>query len=81
LPAHFTVSNKVPISEKLNILLENNEPLKINSEQEFADYILNNLPEFPPNYEQIKNMNNNLIHINNEEGQKLEFGPNRCASK
>ena len=81
LPAHFTNYDKAPISEKLNILLENNKPLKINSEQEFADYILNNIPMTPPNYEQIEEMNNNLIKIPLQEGEKLEFGPNRCASK
>jgi len=81
LPTHFTQYDKAPISEKLNNLLENNKPLKIDSEQEFVDYILNNLPNTPPNYEQIKNMNNNLLQVSLQEGEKLEFGPNRCASK
>jgi len=81
LPTHFTQYDKVPISEKLNILLENNKPLKIDNENEFVDYILNNLPNTPPNYEQIKNINNNLIQMPLQEGEKLEFGPNRCASK
>jgi len=81
LPTHFTNYDKAPIYEKLNNLLDNNKPLKISSEQEFVDYILNNLPNTPPNYEQIKNMNNNLIQMPLQEGEKLEFGPNRCASK
>jgi len=81
LPTHFTNYDKAPISEKLSALLENNKPLKINSEQEFVDYILNNLPNTPPNYEQIKNINNNLTQMPLQEGEKLEFGPNRCASK
>jgi len=81
LPTHFTIFDKAPISDKLGVLLENNKPLKIESEQEFVDYILNNLPNTPPNYEQIKNMNNKLIQIPLQEGEKLEFGPNRCASK
>jgi len=81
LPTHFAHYDKAPISEKLNILLENNKPLKIDSEQDFVDYILNNLPNTPPNYEQIKNINNNLTQMPLQEGEKLEFGPNRCASK
>jgi len=81
LPTHFAKYDKVPISEKLSVLLENNNPLKIGSEQDFVDYILNNLPNTPPNYEQIKNMNNKLLQIPLLEGEKLEFGPNRCASK
>ena len=81
LPAHFTNYDKIPICEKLNNLLSNNKPLKINSEQEFVNYILDNLPMTPPNYEQIKNINNNLIEMPLQQGERLEFGPNRCASK
>ena len=81
LPTHFTINDNDNISEKLSVLLENNKPLKIGSEQEFVDYILNNLPNTPPNYEQIKNLNNNLLEISLLEGERLEFGPNRCASK
>ena len=62
-------------------MLENNKPLTINSEEEFVNYIMNNLPNTPPNYEQIKEMNNNLVKIPIQEGEKLEFGPNRCASQ
>jgi len=81
LPTHFTDYNKVPIFEILNIILKNNKPLNIDSEQEFVDYILNNLPNTPPNYEEIKNINYECTQISREEGEKLEFGPNRCASK
>lgn len=81
MPAHFANYNKIPIYKKLNNLLNNNKPLKINSKNEFVGYILNNFPMTPPNYEQIKKINNNLIQIPLQEGEKLEFGPNRCASK
>ena len=80
LPAHFTNFTKMPICEKLSSLLKDNKSLKINNENKFIDYILNNLSATPPNYEQIKNINNNLIQISLQEGEKLEFGPNRCAS-
>lgn len=81
LPAHFTNYHKMPICEKLGFLLENNKPLKMSNETEFAEYISSNLPATPPNYEQIKNINNNLMQIPLQEGEKLEFGPNRCASE
>ncbi|MBI2654018.1 MBL fold metallo-hydrolase [Candidatus Woesearchaeota archaeon] len=81
LPAHFTSFDNAPISEKLNTLLNNNKTLKINLESEFINYILNNLPMTPPNYEQIKNFNLNLIQVPRQMGEQLEFGPNRCASK
>jgi len=81
LPAHFTNHIKVPIYEKLGFLLNNNKPLKITSEEEFVNYILSNLSVTPPNYEQIKDINNNFKEISRKEGEQLEFGPNRCASK
>lgn len=81
LPAHFTSYNIIPISDRLYTLINNNKSLKINSEAEFVDYILNNLPMTPPNYEQIKNMNLNLMQAPRQMAEQLEFGPNRCASK
>ena len=81
LPAHFTSYDKAPICEKLSNLLNNNKPLKMNSEQEFVNYIVNNLPMTPPNYEQIKGMNNNFMAVPRQMAEQLEFGLNRCASK
>ena len=80
LPAHFTNYDKFPIYDKLNNILNNNKSLQISSEQEFVNYILNNLPIAPPNYQQIKNMNLNLVQVPRQMGEQLEFGPNRCAS-
>lgn len=81
LPAHFTSYDNIPISEKLNVLIENNETLKMNSDREFVTNILRNLPETPPNYEQIKNANINYMLMPPEMAEKIEFGPNRCAAK
>lgn len=81
LPAHFTDYTDLPICERLGTLLNKNNSLKINSEYEFVDYILNNLPMSPPNYRQIKNLNINCTEVPRQIGEKLEFGPNRCASK
>ena len=81
LPAHFTDYSDIPICKKLNVLLNNNQALKINSEQEFVDYIQINLPTTPPNYWQIKNINLNLMQLPRQMAEQLEFGPNRCASK
>ena len=81
LPAHFTSYDNVPICKNLNELLNSNQALKINSENEFVNYILNNLPMTPPNYEQIKNVNINFMQLPRQMAEQLEFGPNRCASK
>jgi glyoxylase-like metal-dependent hydrolase (beta-lactamase superfamily II)/rhodanese-related sulfurtransferase len=81
LPAHFTNYEKFPVHKTLGDLLNTNKSLKINSEQEFVNYILNNLPTTPPNYEQIKNINLNFMQLPRQMAEQLEFGPNRCASK
>lgn len=81
LPAHFTNYNDSPICDKLSNLLNNNQALKINSEQEFVNYITNNIPITPPNYEQIKSINLNFMRLPRQMAEQLEFGPNRCASR
>jgi len=81
LPGHFSDYGAPPFSEKLSNVLEHNNPLQLTSEQEFVDYIVNNLPSNPPNYEQIKEINITPTQLPIEQGEKLEFGPNRCASK
>lgn len=80
LPAHFSTFTNVPVSQKLKTLLETNKALQLNTEQAFVDFITNNLPPSPPNYEQIKDLNRMATQIPNEACEKLEFGPNRCAS-
>ena len=81
LPAHFTNYNDVPIGEKLDNVLNNKQLLKMNSEQEFVNDLLSNIPMTPPNYQQIKNINLNLMKLPRQMAEQLEFGPNRCASR
>ena len=81
LPAHFTNSDSFPIKMKLADLIHSNKMLQINSKEEFVNYILNNLPKSPPNYEQIKNINLQCMQLPRQMAEQLEFGPNRCASK
>lgn len=81
LPAHFTNYGKFPIHDKLGNLLKDNKSMNINSENEFVDYILNNLPMTPPNYWQIKSINSSFMQLPRQMAEQLEFGPNRCATK
>ncbi len=81
LPSHFTNYGDFPIYNTLVELLKKNKPFAIDSEQEFVDYVLNNLPMTPPNYEKIKNFNANLMQAPRQMGEQLELGPNRCASQ
>lgn len=80
LPGHFSNYSDPPFSEQLGNILEHNKPLRLNSEQEFVEYIISSLPPTPPNYTQIKEINETVNPITIEQGEKLEFGPNRCAS-
>ncbi|MEK6948832.1 MAG: MBL fold metallo-hydrolase [Nanoarchaeota archaeon] len=81
LPAHFTGYGAAPICEKLHILLGKNRPLAMEKESNFVNYALSSLSQTPPNYEQIKKLNVLCNAVPLQEGEKLEFGPNRCASK
>ena len=80
LPAHFTAYSTAPICEKLGDVLNKNNALKINSKNDFVDFILSNLQMTPPNYEQIKKINDNFLQVPRQMGEQLEFGPNRCGS-
>ncbi len=80
LPCHFSNSEQTQISEKLSKILEINKQMQINNEKEFVKNLLTNLPNTPPNYHQIKNINMNNIKIDSQFSEQLEFGPNRCSS-
>jgi glyoxylase-like metal-dependent hydrolase (beta-lactamase superfamily II) len=80
LPAHFTSFQQPPLMQSLGELLKTNRALGMSSEDGFVAYILDSLPATPPNYEHIKQLNFKLEFLPLEEGEKLEFGPNRCAS-
>jgi hypothetical protein len=48
-------------------------------EAAFCDYILANLPEFPPAYIEIKRANAGLASPDERKAQELELGKNICA--
>ncbi|MBU1396792.1 MAG: MBL fold metallo-hydrolase [Gammaproteobacteria bacterium] len=48
-------------------------------EAAFCDYILANLPEFPPAYVEIKRANAGLARPDERAAQELELGKNICA--
>jgi glyoxylase-like metal-dependent hydrolase (beta-lactamase superfamily II)/rhodanese-related sulfurtransferase len=48
-------------------------------ERAFGDYILANLPEFPPAYVEIKRANAGLVSPDERKAQELELGKNICA--
>ncbi|MBI1935851.1 MBL fold metallo-hydrolase [Candidatus Woesearchaeota archaeon] len=80
LPAHFTAHESIPVYKKLGDLLDANKLLQISSENEFIGKVLENPQSAPPNYEQIKSINDKFMILPRQTAEQLEFGPNRCAS-
>ncbi|MDP1928238.1 MAG: MBL fold metallo-hydrolase [Thiobacillus sp.] len=85
LPAHFsdvtTADDKGIFHATLGDLKRHNPGLLKLAEGEkgFCNYILANLPEFPPAYIEIKRANAGLASPNEREAQELELGKNICA--
>jgi hypothetical protein len=53
--------------------------LHLASEEEFRSFVLGNLPEFPPQYVEIKRVNIGLRIPSEAEAEELELGKNVCA--
>jgi len=85
LPAHFSdttaADDKGIFRATLGDLKHRNVGLLKLAEGEaaFCDYILANLPEFPPAYIEIKRANAGLVSPDARAAQELELGKNICA--
>ena len=85
LPAHFSdiaaADDNGVFRATLGELKQRNPGLLKLAEGEaaFCDYILANLPEFPPAYIEIKRANAGLAHPDERKAQELELGKNICA--
>ncbi len=89
LPGHFSISNEgeaqdvtpgTPIFGILGNLRKNNRALQM-GEDEFVEYIFKNVPEKPPNYEEVIATNLGRGERRSEQEEiELEMGPNRCAT-
>jgi glyoxylase-like metal-dependent hydrolase (beta-lactamase superfamily II) len=85
LPAHFSdiaaADGNGVFRATLGELKQRNPGLLKLAEGEaaFSDYILANLPEFPPAYVEIKRANAGLASPDERKAQELELGKNICA--
>lgn len=83
LPAHFSVMDEsgsdgvfvLPFGE----VKQQNDGLKERTLAEFTEFVLGNLPVFPPEYVEIKRVNAGLVNPSEEEASELELGKNICA--
>lgn len=84
LPGHFSKPNEAVgglFMAPLGELKEKNEGLRMaqKSQDEFEQYILGSLPEFPAQYVEIKRVNAGLVAVGEEKASELELGKNICA--
>jgi glyoxylase-like metal-dependent hydrolase (beta-lactamase superfamily II) len=86
LPGHFSQHKEARtdgvFAATLGELKETNEDLRramTGSKDEFVAWMLANLPEFPPQYVDIKRVNAGLLHPDEEKANELELGKNICA--
>lgn len=85
LPGHFSTpaeSNANAVyAAQLGQLKQENGGLKIvqQGEDAFVNYILANLPTFPPEYVEIKRVNAGLVEACDGTASELETGRNICA--
>ncbi len=83
LPAHFSVLEEGGedgiFIAPYGVVKQQNDALKRRSLAEFSDYVLSNLPTFPPEYVEIKRVNAGLVQPDEETASELELGKNICA--
>jgi glyoxylase-like metal-dependent hydrolase (beta-lactamase superfamily II) len=85
LPGHFKnldeQNGKGVFMSTLGNLKKSNDGLKSiqKGKEEFVEFILSSLPNFPSEYIDIKRVNAGLINPNEEESSILETGKNICA--
>ncbi|MBI1730732.1 MBL fold metallo-hydrolase [Candidatus Acetothermia bacterium] len=85
LPGHFSKPAEANgdglYVASLGSLKATNEGLQIvrRGEKAFVEYILKNLPEFPPQYIEIKRVNAGLLKPDEDKASELELGRNICA--
>ena len=85
LPGHFSRPHEADqrgrVVARLGELKRSNEGLKAleAGERAFFDFIMARLPEFPPQYVDIKRVNTGLLRPSAEQATELELGRNVCA--
>lgn len=85
LPGHFSSLAEADAGgcfvRSLGELKRANEALRklADGEETFVRYLLDNLPEFPPQYVDIKRVNAGLLDADERMASELELGKNLCA--
>ncbi len=80
LPSHDPGSPNPPVTASLSEVRERNPDLGLDRSA-FIAQLASNIPEQPPNVEQIKRANVGLEEIEDADRTSIELGPNRCAAE
>lgn len=83
LPGHYSnlaeAKSDGTFAAPLGEIKSSNDVFKPRSEQEFVQYIMSSLSEFPKRYVDIKRINLGLLSADEEKQSELELGKNVCA--
>lgn len=83
LPAHYgdgvAIRPGVPVTATVGGLRSSLPQLSWN-EDDFVSWASGRATPRPPNYTEIVRINMGRLHLGDEEGRRLELGPNRCAA-
>lgn len=84
-PGHFSSPSEAdPLGAyeaRIATLSTHNEGVRraLGDPDSFASYIMASLPEFPPQYVDIKRVNAGLLEVDEDRASELELGKNVCA--
>ena len=84
-PGHFSAASEADVrgvyATRVGLLPARNEGARhaLGDAASFAAYIMASLPDFPPQYVDIKRVNTGLIEVAENRACELELGKNVCA--
>ncbi len=82
-PAHYSSDSERQddrtIGATFEAICQSAAPLRIQTEEEFKDWVKSHVSSFPEAYRKIKVINVGLLDVTAEEAEELEVGKNECA--
>jgi glyoxylase-like metal-dependent hydrolase (beta-lactamase superfamily II) len=80
LPTHDPGSPDPPVTARMREVEERNAGLG-RAREAFVDSLASDIPEHPPNFQQIKRVNVGVETLSRDDLEELEQGPNNCAAE
>ncbi|OYD07122.1 MBL fold metallo-hydrolase [Paludifilum halophilum] len=82
-PGHYAgieeIDENGAVWDTLGRIRERSDVMQIRDQGQFLQAVIKNLPETPPNYENILQVNGGRKQVGDEEAIDMETGPNNCA--